>query len=285
MGFETILVVVCALAAITTILAFFGVWRWRTATKGMQARLEAGRITHGTKTYSLEELNGLPPPVQRYFRTVLKDGQPMIAAVRLKQTGMFNMSETGDSWRPFAAAQRVITQRPGFDWNAAIAMLPGLPVRVHDAYIGGEGILHASLLGLVTLAKVWGTPEAAHGELVRFLGEAVWYPTALLPSQGVQWEEVDGRSAKATLSDGQVKVTLFIRFNVKGLIELARCEARGRATPNGVVPTPWEGRIGRYEQVNGVCIPLEAEAAWILPEGRKPYWRGRITELSYEFAK
>ena len=146
-------------------------------------------------------------------------------------------------------------------------------------------MLHASFLGLVTLAKVGGTPEAAHGELMRFFAEAAWYPTALLPSQGVKWEEVDGSSAKATLSDGQVKVTLLIQFNGKGLMESARCESRGRATASGVIPTPWEGRVSHYEQVNGVCIPLEAEAAWILPQGRKPYWRGRITELSYEFAK
>ena len=70
-------------------------------------------------------------------------------------------------------------------------MLPGLPARVHDAYIAGEGILHASLFGLVSVANLRGTPEMAHGELLRFFAEAAWYPTALLPSQGVQWEAVD----------------------------------------------------------------------------------------------
>jgi hypothetical protein len=24
--------------------------------------------------------------------------------------------------------------------------------------------------------------------------------------------------------------------------------------------------------------------AWMLPEGPKPYWRGRLTRLAYEFA-
>lgn len=31
-------------------------------------------------------------------------------------------------------------------------------------------------------------------------------------------------------------------------------------------------------------VPLDAEVAWLLPEGAKPYWRGRIIKLSYEFA-
>jgi len=30
-------------------------------------------------------------------------------------------------------------------------------------------------------------------------------------------------------------------------------------------------------------VPLEGEAAWITPEGVKTYWRGKITELRYEF--
>lgn len=61
-------------------------------------------------------------------------------------------------------------------------MLPGLPARVHDAYVAGEGILHASLLGLFTVADLRGTDYIAEGELMRFFAEAAWYPTALLPS-------------------------------------------------------------------------------------------------------
>jgi hypothetical protein len=59
----------------------------------------------------------------------------------------------------------------------------GLPVRVHDAYVTGEGILHASLLGLFSLVDMRGGGNLAEGELMRFFAEAAWYPTALLPTQ------------------------------------------------------------------------------------------------------
>ena len=36
---------------------------------------------------------------------------------------------------------------------------------------------------------------------------AAWYPTALLPRQGVRWEAVDDRSARATLEEGDVTLT------------------------------------------------------------------------------
>jgi hypothetical protein len=250
----------------------------------MHAKLEAAGRSISRKTYSLDELIGLPAAVQNYFRAVLKDGQPIISAVYVEHSGTFNMSGTGERWKRFTSTQWVVAQRPGFDWEARIEMTPGLIARVHDAYIAGEGILYATLFGLVSLVNLRGTPEIARGELMRFLAEAAWYPTALLPSQGVQWSAVDDFSANATLKDGETTLTLLFRF-ANGLITSVRAEARGRTVGGAVIPTPWEGQWSNYELHDGICIPTEGEVAWLLPEGPKPYWRGRITSLRYEFAQ
>jgi len=278
-----ILLVILGLLVIITVALLYGMSRWQSSTREMHEKLEAARLPIEPRVYDSTELNGLPTPVQRYFRAVLKDGQPMVLAVSVEHTGTFNMSETGEQWRSFTSTQRVITRRPGFDWEARVAMMPGLTVRVHDAYIAGEGILHASLFGLVSLGNLRGTPEVAQGELMRFFAEAAWYPTALLPSQGVQWEPVDDASAKATLKDDETTLTMLFRFNENGLIESVRAEDRGRTVAGEVTPTPWEGRWSNYELRDGMLIPLEGEVAWRLPEGPKPYWRGGITRLSYEF--
>lgn len=282
---KMILLIIVGLAVMIAIALVHGSSRWQSATKEMYARLEAARLPIRAKTYSLDELIGLPAPVQRYFRAVLKEGQPIVLAVSVEHSGTFNMSETGEQWKPFSSTQRVITQRPGFDWEGRIALMPGLSVRVHDAYIAGEGILHASLFGLISLVNLRGTPEVAQGELMRFFAEAAWYPTALLPGQGVQWEAIDDTSARATLKDGETTLTMLFRFNENSLIESVRAEARGRAVAGAVIPTPWEGRWSNYELRDGMLIPIEGEVAWMLPEGPRPYWRGRITRLSYEFAQ
>jgi hypothetical protein len=276
---------ILGLAVLITVALVYGSSRWRSATNEMHAKLEAARLPIGVKTFDPNELIGLPAPVQKYFRTVLKAGQPMVAAVSVEHAGTFNMSETGEQWKPFTSTQRVIIQRPGFDWEARIAMMPGVAARVHDAYISGEGLLHASLFGLVSIVNLRGTPEIAQGELMRFFAEAAWYPTALLPSQGVRWEAVNDTSSKAMLEDGKITVTMLVRFNEDGLIESGRAEARGRTVAGAVIPTPWEGRWSHYELRDGMLIPLEGEVAWMLPEGPKPYWRGRIINLNYEFAK
>jgi hypothetical protein len=45
-----------------------------------------------------------------------------------------------------------------------------------------------------------GTPEPAQVELMRYLAKAVWYPTALLPRQGVRWDLIDEATARASLT-------------------------------------------------------------------------------------
>ncbi len=96
--------------------------------------------------------------------------------------------------------------------------MPGLPVRVHDAYVAGEGILHASLLGLFPVVDMRGTSDVAEGELMRFFAEAAWYPTALLPSQGVRWEAVDDNSAYATLTEGDISVSALLLVVLIGFV-------------------------------------------------------------------
>jgi hypothetical protein len=221
--------------------------------------------------------------VQEFFRAALTPGQAMLSALTLDQAGTFNMNERGERWLAFTSNQRVVLARPGFHWDARIRLLPGLSFRVQDAYVAGEGILNARLLGL-PVVNLHGTPELARGELMRFLAEAAWYPTALLPSQGVQWAPVDDRQARATLADGSTRVTLTFSFGPDGLIEAVRAEDRGRMVAGKVVPTPWEGRWTHHAERGGMRVPLEGEVAWILPSGRKPYWRGRITRLEYEHA-
>lgn len=209
----------------------------------------------------------------------------MASGVRVQHRGTFNMGESPDKWRPFTSDQKVVTRRPGFDWDARIQMMPGLKVMVHDAYVAGEGILQASVLGLFSVAAMRGTRDVAEGELMRFFAEAAWYPTALLPSQGVRWEAIDAHSARATLADGPITITMQFRFTDENFIDTVRAEQRGRSVGDEVIPTPWQGRFWDYEERSGMIVPLEGEVAWLHPEGARPYWRGRITGAEYAFAE
>lgn len=272
------------IAAFAIALNAYGAARWADSTRRLLARLADSRAPATATRYDAAELEGLPAPVQHYFRAVLSDGQPIITAVTFEMAGSFNLSATGEQWKAFTSRQHVIIRRPGFVWDARIAMLPGVMVRVVDSYIAGQGLLGAAILGLFKVADLSGDDEIARGEFMRFFAEAVWYPTALLPSQGVRWAAVDEHSANATKADGRLTLTLLFRFNEEGLIDSFRAEARGGMVGKEMVMAPWEGNFSDYRTRDGMRVPTTGEVAWLRPDGRKPYFRGTVTALSCEFS-
>lgn len=98
--------------------------------------------------------------------------------VHLRQRGRFRLSPNG-AWAELSADQRYTVDPPAFVWRATISPSPLLPIKVQDAFIGGHGRLAARLFGHVPVAHARG-PQTDAGELQRFMGEIVWFPTAWL---------------------------------------------------------------------------------------------------------
>ena len=165
-----IAVISALLASVLAVAVIFGARRWASETHELRGRLDTGRQPVRPTTVDFRELQGLPVPVQRFFRKAVKEGQPLVAEAHVRHRGSFNMGKAANQWKAFTSDQMIITQRPGFDWDGRIAVMPGVAARVHDAYIAGEGLLHASLLGIFTLANARGTTAMAQGELIAFLG-------------------------------------------------------------------------------------------------------------------
>lgn len=262
----------------------YGVSRWQAGTSRRRSRLEGARSRIQPSHHDAAELEGLPAPVQGYFRAIMKDGQPMIAAAEIGQRGHFDFGRGKPRWLQAVANQSVVTQRPGFDWDARIRLNPVMKVFAHDSYLAGTGSLRVALLGLFPIARVPPGAELAHAELMRFLAEAPWYPTALLPSQGVRWEAIDARSARATLTDGDRSAVLVFQFDEADLIVGVEAIGRYRAVDGRMVATPWKARFSSYQERSGILVPTQAEVMWVLPEGPSPYWRGELTEILYKFA-
>jgi hypothetical protein len=283
-------IALCTLVVLAIGLRAAGATRWAEMIRTHTTQLESGNVDVRARLpsparFDAQELEGLPAPVQRYFRAVLTDGQPIIAAAAIEMTGKMNMSATAEQWKPFTSQQRVVTRKPGFLWDAQVAMFPGLPAHVEDSYIAGHGRLIAKVFGLFTVAELQGDGEIARGEFMRYFAEGPWYPTALLPSQGVRWQAVDDKSANATIVDGPITLTLLFRFNDLGLIASVRAESRGAGVgKDGVMEMlPWDCSLSDYQPLGGMLIPMTGEAAWVRPDGRKVYFVGHVKKLSYEF--
>jgi len=225
------------------------------------------------------ECVGVPPCVGRYFEFALGTDPRVIGRAQLRFTGMF--AARPNAWAPFTAKQMITPVPPAFVWDARIRMMGVIPVHVRDAYTNGHGGTRASIASVLTIVDQHDTPEIAAASLQRFLAEAVWVPTALLPRKGLVWSAIDDTTARVTLTDHGTSVSLDMKFGARGEIERAS-GIRYRAVKGTSVLTPWTGEHRDYERVDGMMIPTSGEVAWLLPEGPVPYWRGRLVEVRYD---
>lgn len=262
--------------------AAVGIARRRFAAE-IQAHVDRLYVNVDDQTdgrFDTDEIAELPAPVRRYFDRVLEPDQQFVRSVQLRQRGEFRFGGADDGWIPFRATQDVTTQPPGFVWDAIMVVAPFTSVRVLDCYSDGKGLLRARLLGAVPVANVGPTPEMDEGELVRYLAEGVWFPTALLPTQGVQWEAIDDGSARATLNDDGVTASVVFHFSDDDEIERVTA-LRYRQEQDDFAR--WIGYFRKYEQRNGTRVPSEAEVAWDQPEGELSYWRATIEDVEYRY--
>lgn len=270
-----ILVTVAAVVAVA-----LGRRRESRATERDVGRLFAAARERPARDRTGDTVADLPAPVRRYFDTVFEDGPPPGGAVRVEQEGTLRLGGPDSPWEPFTATHHATTRCPGFVWDATVGVLPGMSVRVRDSFVGGAGAARVTLFGALPVAGAASSPELNEAELQRYLAEAVWYPTTLLPGNGVTWEPVDDRTARATLACGETTASLDFHFSSadgEGLeVERVHTDRRYRRVDGEFEPTPWTGLWRDYEVVAGVRVPTEGEVVWHRPEGELHAWRGRV---------
>lgn len=252
------------------------VWRRETASSIARLRGFLGGVANRSPPIAFDSL---PAPVARYFAFALPDDDPGARTVHIRWNGEFRMRPDA-RWMPFSATQDFVVKPPGFVWDASIRTLPLVRVRVRDAYAGSSASMLGRIGGLVTVVDQSGSPELAQSALARWIGEAIWFPMSLLPRDGVRWEAIDDTTARVVVNDGATTASAELHFAPTG--EVIRMSAlRYRDVEGTPVLTPFEGLYRDYARVGGVMVPTNAEVAWLLPEGRYAYWRGRPVEIRY----
>jgi len=222
-------------------------------------------------------LAGLPEPVRRYLHYGQVVGKAPIRTVGLKQRGAMLM-EKGAKWLPMAAEQYFTTNPPGFLWYGTLHPFPLVSLSARDRYADGHGSLWIQALSLIPLGTARGL-EVDQGELLRYLGEMAWFPTALL-SDAIQWEAIDAERARATISLAPVTASGILHIDGQGRYTRFTAE-RYREEHKRLVPRPWTGRWEDYREIKGFRIPMRAEAAYTLESGEFSYFRGEVTDIGY----
>ena len=267
-----------ALVAVAIVAAGGALWigtrRQQTALTTELDRLI--RADNAALTAADQPLENVPAPVSRYLRWALRT-TTTIQQVRIEQVGTLRTNVLSERWMPFEAEHTVRPPAAGFLWDARVAIAPMLHVRVRDAFINGRGSGQVSLLSAFVVGRDADTPEMNSGSLHRYLAEAVWYPTALLPGPNLRWSEIDEDRALATLTIADVSVSLEFRFAEGGEVTGIYTPARWGTFAEGYRQLPWEGHFRDYRERHGIVVPTRGEVGWYLDDRWRAVWKGRIT--------
>lgn len=91
--------------------------------------------------------------------------------------------------------------------------MPLVSLRIIDMYMDGKGSMKGTVLSTRKVFDIAGGKELDTGELLRYLAESAWIPTALLPGDHLSWKERGETSALAILTDGGHPVSMEFYFN------------------------------------------------------------------------
>lgn len=223
------------------------------------------------KTFSHEQLSDLPEPVQRYFKHVLKEKQPYISYARLTHNGQFKTDIKKD-WVDIEGEQYYTMETPGFVWIGKTSTFIA-----RDMYLADKGRLTIFLFSIYKIVDGQGD-KYNQGELLRWLGENVWFPTNLLPNEYLQWSPIDSNSAGLTFKYKDLSLFYTVRFNEQGEIT----ELETKRYMNEEKLETWIGKAGDYKEINGVVIPTKIEAIWRLKSGDFNYAKFNLKNIEYD---
>jgi hypothetical protein len=216
------------------------------------------------------QLEVLPAPVQKYFNYILKEGQPYCSYARIKHVGRFK-AKLDKGWMPIKGEQYATTEKPGFIWKGTTTLFVA-----RDFYIAGKGGLIVTLFSLINIVNAKGS-KYNEGELLRWLGESVLYPTNLLPSDRLKWFPIDSKTAKLTYSYNGLSLFFKVTFDEIGeLIELETKRYMGEENLE-----TWIIKATNYKEFNAIKIPIDFDVLWRLEAGDFSYADFHITEVEY----
>jgi len=220
------------------------------------------------KVYTSNQIKDLPMPVQRYFKYALKENQPYVSYARLQHGGEFKASK---NWVSIEGEEYFTMQKPGFVWLGKVPFFSA-----KDVYIDGTGNLKVKLLSLIKIVDSRGR-ETDQGELLRWLGEAPLFPTALLPSENLRWEPIDNDSAKVIFNDKNLTIEGVFCFNEEGQIT----QFKTKRYKDKTTLENFTGYCGDYRTVDGMKVPFYLEAVWNLESGDLSYAKFKIDRIEY----
>lgn len=233
------------------------------------------------EVFTLEELEGYPLPVQRFYTEGGYIGKQKMSGLKAvfsdvpfslgmdKPTISIDYTQINDASEPLRFAY-------------IDSHIYGLPFQGLDSFSGGRGSMEGYLAKQIRLFNQRGG-HMDKACLVTYLAEAFFLPSVAL-SDMVSWEAIDDTHAKATMKAYGMEVSGVFTFSEKGEMLVFSTEDRMAASMDGSLEqVPWSAECGEYVIQDGLRVPTRLRATWHYPQGDLLYFDGRDVQITYYY--
>ncbi|WP_462413312.1 DUF6920 family protein [Neobacillus sp. Marseille-QA0830] len=264
------------------IFAIFSYADWifnAQAKKEVQLLLKSARSSNKTTLITEQMLTPLPTSVQKWLRQIGVIGRPSIQNAYFKQKVEMKLKPDQKKWAPAIAEQYVTTYSPGFLWKVHMKILPIIQVAGRDKYMDGKAEMLIKIGGLLPLVDIAGSEKVTQSTLQRFLLEMPWYPTAAL-NPYISWEDIDKKTAKATLDYKGVSGSATFYFDDSGNFVKASAR-RFKESDDTSGPIKCIGQAIESNTIDGVKIPTKLTVTWMMENGPFTWYKVEIIKGKY----
>ncbi len=213
--------------------------------------------------------DGLPAPVERYFRQIYGDRVPVIKSAVI--TGRAAMSPVGGVTVP-ARFRFVHDVGKGYRHYFELTWF-GLKLGVgNEHYLDGKSRLELPM-GLSDEG-----PNVDQAANLSMWAEYVWLPAALLTTPGVRWQAVDDDTALLVVPFGASEQTFVTRFD-PATGRLTTLESMRYKDSKSTTKTLWLNESKNWQIVSGVEIPTAGAVTWF--DQGKPWAVFTVEDVVY----
>lgn len=215
--------------------------------------------------FSFDMLEGLPAPVQRFFRAAIAEGTPLTTVRDVTMQGHFDLgSKEAPNPQPMRARQ-VIAPPLGFLWS--VDMGEGLGISGSDGLCDGKSWSRFRLLGLFPVARVGDSPDHLRSAFGRLVGDALLFtPAAFLPAaeagwDNLTWQSTGPDSASVTVTLGALSQTAGIVLDGAGRLRHVSFQRWSNENPAKTYQLqPFGGDITAHGVFGGFTLPTALAA-------------------------
>ncbi len=238
------------LIAITVILGTFGFAGWLGLRVKPKPFPPFPERTPAMETIDLPA--DLPPPVERFFKTIIGEKIPVIESAVL--TGSATLKVFGISFPSRFRMTHIAGQGYRHYLEATIF---GYPImKVNESYLDGKGRME------LPFGIIENEPKIDSAANLGLWAESIWLPSILITDSRVRWEAIDDTTARLIVPFGEDEDVFTVAFDPEtGLLRALEAQRYREAKDEQKIL--WRNEAIEWKAFHGIQIPSPASTIWM----------------------